>query len=566
MLNKSNCMQEIKDFLSNWFFQKRNKIENGLYNLSNLTQDIKDLCFFVLQKNVIELIANSEFPRSMHKKRNLVKIGGVFLGEKQKYDYKEKKKIVIQSMAISPLNNLEKLEKEFCELSDAGAEIIRVAVTGISDAKNLEELFKKLANTKYSKVPIVMCGQYNVFPIISNTNILNFISKLRINPGNISLNKKDLDNFTKTIEYLNEFNKNLCKTNPGKEKIAIRIGVNWGSLDEKLKLLVMETNACLRAKNPNSFTDVLPLDFSDEMSFSEKDSMFSLDEPRIHSVRQNSGFTNGFEGAEQKINKTIASEFKDKEVFQNENNKREENPIDLEVTALVLSVIFSGLYAELLGFEKNLIVVSCKTSETESAYLAAKFLSILCDYPIHLGITESGSGEEGVILSSTGLAPILREGIGDTIRVSLTQKPFESRTKEVIVCKQILSSLGLFSFKPKITSCPGCGRTDSSYFRILAEEAKQYIDKNLDYWCEKFQTEKIKDTKIAVMGCLVNGPGEMSHAQIGISLPGFRESGACLVYLDGKKHCVLKGENIKEQFFEIIENYFEKKFSKKILI
>jgi (E)-4-hydroxy-3-methylbut-2-enyl-diphosphate synthase len=481
MKKNLNDIEYIKKFLSEWFFKKRNKIHSGFYNQESLINDIKKLCIFILKNQIIKLASDSEFPISMHKKPNIVNISGILVGKEND--------IVIQSMAISPLNQIEKLFQEFKELSTSGAKIIRIAVLGINDANNIEILHQKLLNTEHNKVPIVMCGQYNVFPIISGTNILSYISKLRINPGNISINKDKIDNFGKTIKYLKNFNDHIHITHPGKEKISIRIGVNWGSLDEKLKMLVMDLNGSL---------------------------------PEDEKIK---------------------------------------NPVHLEITALILSVLSSGLYAELLGFEKDLIIVSCKTSETESAYLCAKLLRILCDYPIHLGITEAGSGEDGIILSATGLAPLLREKIGNTIRVSITPRPNESRTKEVLVAKQILSSLGLSSFKPKITSCPGCGRTDSSYFRILAEEAKEFIDQNLKNWCEKFEEEKIKNLKIAVMGCLVNGPGEMGHAHIGISLPGFRENNSCLVYLDGKKHCVLKGDNIKEEFFEIIIKYIENHYS-----
>jgi (E)-4-hydroxy-3-methylbut-2-enyl-diphosphate synthase len=482
---------EIKNFLKTWIDEKRNKISKKLYKFDDLNKDIKDLCFFLIKNKILEKIQNYDFQISDQKKTNSVfvnhiKIGGSFDPILNFQQNLHNRKIVIQSMAISALNNIDELFKEFCELCDAGAEIIRIAVLGIEDAKNMEKLCKKLELTKYKSVPIVMCGQYNVFPVISQTNILQYISKLRINPGNISLNKDNVDNFTNTIKYLIDFNKGK-KNDINKKRIAIRIGVNWGSLDSSLKSLVIDTN-----------------------------SLFDDDQKEIN----------------------------------------------FDVIALVLSVIHSSLYAEMLGFDKDLIVASCKTSEAEKTYLCAKLLSILSDYPIHLGITEAGSGDDGLILSSVGLAPILREGIGDTIRISITPKIFEKRTKEVIIAKQILSSIGLYFFKPKVTSCPGCGRTDSQYFRILAEEIKDYIEKNIDSWVLKYNNEKIRHLKLAVMGCLVNGPGEMSHADIGISLPGFRESGSCLVYLDQEKYCVLKGENIKNEFIEIIEGYIEKKFNK----
>ena len=236
----------------------------------------------------------------------------------------------------------------------------------------------------------------------------------------------------------------------------------------------------------------------------------------------------------------------------------------VERIALVLSAISSGLYAEMLGLDSNLIIISCKTSTVLDSYITYKLIHILCDYPIHLGITEAGQGDDGIILTACGIAPLLLQGIGSTLRVSITPKMNESRTKEVYICKQILQSMGIRQFKPKTTSCPGCGRTDSSFFRELTERVDIFIQENLENWCEKYQNQNVRELKVAVMGCLVNGPGESKHADIGISLPGYRESHSAVVYLDGEKYCVLRAEdeiNITEEFFIIIEHYIEKKYS-----
>jgi len=466
---------DIKSFILNW----HNNIRYDLNNIDfeKLTKIMEDFCFFILDKDVLKLIENFEFPKSLYKKSNLVNIENIKIGG---YEQEKKNNIIIQSMAITGLNRVDKLFDEFCSLADSGSQMIRFAITGISDAKNVEILYNKLQNTKYSSIPMIMCGQYNVFPVISQTNILHYISKLRINPGNISLHSNNIDNFKNTLEYLVKFNQNINNINQSNKKIAIRIGVNWGSLDENFKKMVIDINS--------------------------------------------------------------------KNNFKADSKK-------LEVCALVMSVLFSSLYAEMLGFDKNLIIVSCKSSDPEILYLSSKLIRLFSDYPIHLGLTEAGSGDDGIVISSAALSPILRDGIGETIRVSITPKINESRTKEVFIAKKILSSLGLLFDKPKIISCPGCGRTDSDYFRILAEDSKKFIEENIEKWCLKYQNDKIRSINIAVMGCLVNGLGEMGHANIGISLPGFREQNSCLVYLDGKKHTVLKGENIKNDFFQIIEEY-----------
>ena len=471
-------MSQNYNFLASWFYKTREKIQNGVMNAENFSQNVEEILNVLLSYDLKELVEDQNLSLiNKNIEKRLVNVGGVLLGKNGQ--------CVVQSMAINSLQKIDALHKEFIELADAGSEIIRIACVSENDAAKMRLLKERVHGTKYDKIPIVMCGQYNVAPIIKNTDILNHIAKLRINPGNITLNAKNDDNFIETIKHLVTFNSQLID----RPKICVRIGVNWGSLDQKLKTIVMDLNNKL--PNPHSSNHV-------------------------------------------------------------------------ERIALVLSAISSGLYAEMLGLDSNLIIISCKTSTVLDSYITYKLIHILCDYPIHLGITEAGQGDDGIILTACGIAPLLLQGIGSTLRVSITPKMNESRTKEVYICKQILQSMGIRQFKPKTTSCPGCGRTDSSFFRELTERVDIFIQENLENWCEKYQNQNVRELKVAVMGCLVNGPGESKHADIGISLPGYRESHSAVVYLDGEKYCVLRAEdeiNITEEFFIIIEHYIEKKYS-----
>jgi (E)-4-hydroxy-3-methylbut-2-enyl-diphosphate synthase len=470
-------MNQNYNFLASWFYKTRERIQNGLINQENFSQNVEEILNVLLLCDLRELVDDQNFSKiNKNISKQLVNIGGVLIGGSEK--------CVVQSMAISSLQKIDALHKEFIELVDAGSEIVRIACVSENDALKMSLLKERLHGTKYDKIPIVMCGQYNIAPIIKNTDILNHISKVRINPGNITLHSKNDDNFVEAIKHLVNFNSKLIN----RPKICIRIGVNWGSLDEKLKTIAMDLNNKLMNPNPSNH---------------------------------------------------------------------------IERIALVLSAISSGLYAEMLGLQSNLIAISCKTSTVSDSYITYKLLDILCDYPIHLGITEAGQGDDGVILTACGIAPLLLQGIGSTLRVSITPKMNESRTKEVYVCKQILQSVGIRQFKPKTTSCPGCGRTDSNFFRELTEKVDVFIQENLEVWCEKYNNQDIRGLKVAVMGCLVNGPGESKHSDIGISLPGYRESHSAVIYIDGRKYCVLKSEDeidITKEFFGIIEKYIEKKF------
>ena len=473
----------------------RMRIADGSVNQDNFHECVEPVLHLLLATDLRQLVDNQEFTRiNSGVLKRLVNVGGVLVGGNEP--------CVVQSMALGSLQieNIDKLCKEFIELADAGSQIIRIACISQSDAANMRLLKEKLFEqdfrdgTQYGKIPVVMCGQYNVAPIIKETDILRHIAKLRINPGNIAIHSKDYDNFKETISHLVEHNKGM----PDGKKICVRIGVNWGSLDEKLKTLVMDINS-------------------------------RLAEPR--------------------------------------------NSAHVERVALVISAISSGLYAELLGLSADLIVISCKTSTVVDTYVVTKLLHHLCDYPIHLGVTEAGQGDDGVVLTACGIAPLLLQGIGSTLRVSLTPRMNESRTKEVIICRQILQSVGVRQFRPKTTSCPGCGRTDSTFFRRLAEQADEFIQSNLEEWCRIYKNEKIRGLKVAVMGCLVNGEGESKHADIGISLPGFRESNVAIVYLDRAKHCVLRADNLGEdgsdiaiKFFEIIEKYVAKRFCEDVKV
>ena len=467
--------------IKNWFYDTKKLIDSNIISKKDdLVSHIRALIENLLEQDVIGRILNNLYDRSYILPRQVISVGGVKMGDGIAP--------VIQTMTMTSLKNLDTIHNEFKDLVDAGAEIVRFAVLSKEDALMLypfKERLKNEKNQKYNKIPLVMCGQYNVAPIIKETNILNYISKVRINPGNIERASKGDDNFAQIIKYLIEHNKGLQKD----QRICVRIGVNWGSLDEKLKMLAMNINSKLTEQRDSG--DVLQI-------------------------------------------------------------------------ALVASCVLSGLYAYMLGLEDDLIVVSCKTSDVKTTYIIYKLLAMICDYNIHLGLTEAGGGDDGIVMTSAALSPLLLQNIGNTIRVSITPKMHETRTKEVKVCKQILQAVGARDFAPRVISCPGCGRTDSAYFRELAQETDAFIKDNIEQWSHLYGSSKgLRQMKVAVMGCIVNGPGESKHANIGISLPGFGESYAVVVYLDGQKFKVLRGDNIRDEFFEIIEDYVKNNYAEK---
>ena len=402
---------------------------------------------------------------------NTVQIGSIKMGK----DYP----IVIQSMTNTDTSDIKATVAQILELYNAGSEIVRITVNDEAAAKAVPEIVKKIKGSIAIQNSPTRGSEKNIPAIVGdfhfNGNILlkkypecaKSLDKYRINPGNASD-----ENFREMIEIAIANDK------------VVRIGVNGGSLDQKILDRLMEENS----------------------------------------------------------NKT--SELSADEVF---------------IKAMVESVLSSARLAESYGLPKNKIVISGKVSEVNQMISVYEKLDKKSDYVLHLGLTEAGGGDYGIISSSIALGTLLQKGIGNTIRVSLTPTPETSRSKEVEVCKIILQSLGLKNFRPKVTSCPGCGRTTSTFFQKLAQNVNKKIDENIEDWLLKYPG--VEDLKIAVMGCIVNGPGEAKYADIAIALPGKMEKPTSPVYINGKLFKNLKGDDIEEEFLEILERYIERRFA-----
>ncbi len=400
----------------------------------------------------------------LHKRRQTptVKIGQVSLGN----DFP----VVIQSMTDTPTANIEKTLAQTIELIEAGSELVRWTVNDDDAARAASEIIKILRAKGY-QTPIIGDFHFNGHTLLTkHPECAKALSKYRINPGNVGKGERHDENFSSIIKIAVEHNK------------PVRIGVNWGSLDQELLTKLMDENA--KQKEPKDFKEV-----------------------------------------------TYA--------------------------AMIQSAITSAELAQKLGLPKNKIILSVKMSILQDMVSVYSRLAKQCDYVLHLGLTEAGGDVQGIASSSGALAILLQQGIGDTIRVSLTPQPGIPRSREVEVCKNILQSLGLRYFKPSVTSCPGCGRTSSHYFQFLAQDINTHIERKMPIWKKQFPG--VEKLKIAVMGCVVNGPGESRHADIGISLPGTSEKPIAPVYVDGKEFTTLKGERIKEEFIKILEEYITKK-------
>ena len=403
-----------------------------------------------------------------YKRRNSipVKIGNISIGGTNP--------IVVQSMTNTDTADINGTSKQIIELANAGSEIVRVTVDRDDSAKAISYIKEQLLKANCN-VPIVGDFHYighsllNKFP-----DCAKILDKYRINPGNVGFKEKKDIQFSSMIEVAVKNNK------------PVRIGVNWGSLDQDLLSNLMDENSKLKK----------PLD------------------------------------AESVTKK-----------------------------ALIVSALASAKRAEELGLKKEQIIISCKVSELHTLVEVYDELGKKCKYSLHLGLTEAGMGIKGIVSSTAALSLILSKGIGDTIRISLTPKPEGDRREEVYVAQEILQNLGIRSFAPKVTACPGCGRTTSKVFQELAEKIQIYVRDQMPTWKKKYNG--IESLKLAVMGCIVNGPGESKNADLGISLPGTGESPTMPVFIDGKKTHTLKGENITEDFKKIIHNYIEKKYKKK---
>ncbi|MCR4338230.1 MAG: flavodoxin-dependent (E)-4-hydroxy-3-methylbut-2-enyl-diphosphate synthase [Candidatus Omnitrophica bacterium] len=396
------------------------------------------------------------------RKTPTVQIGSVSVGS----DYP----VVVQSMTDTPTADIEKTLAQTLELIEAGSEMVRWTVNDDDAARAVPEIIKHLRERGY-QTPIIGDFHFNGHTLLSkHKDCAAALAKYRINPGNVGRAERHDENFSAIIKVAIEHNK------------PVRIGVNWGSLDQELLTNLMDENA-------------------------------KLAEPR--------------------------------------------DAKEVTYEAMIQSALRSAELAQKLGMKKNKIILSVKMSILQDMVTVYSQLARRCDYALHLGLTEAGAEIQGISSSSAALAILLQQGIGDTIRVSLTPQPDIPRSREIEVCKNILQAMGLRYFKPSVTSCPGCGRTSSNYFQILARDINDHITRMMPIW--KKQYPGVERLKIAVMGCVVNGPGESRHADIGISLPGASEKPVAPIYIDGKELKTLKGDHIREEFIIILENYISQK-------
>jgi (E)-4-hydroxy-3-methylbut-2-enyl-diphosphate synthase len=392
-----------------------------------------------------------------------VNIGGIMMGSDHP--------IVVQSMTNTDTADAVKTASQVIELAAAGSEIVRITVNNKEAAEKVPEIKQRIEDAGYP-VPLVGDFHYNGHILLREyPETARALAKYRINPGNVGVGKKHDDNFRTMIEVAKEFDR------------PVRIGVNWGSLDQAMVIRMMDDNT----KNGGILT------------------------------------------AEA-----------------------------IMINAMLESAISSAEMAENYGLGKDKIIISTKISNAPMLWNVYRRLSAACDYALHLGLTEAGMATKGIAASSVALAPLLADGIGDTIRVSLTPEPGASRKLEVEVAKQILQAVGARFFSPQVTACPGCGRTTSSLFQVLAQDIQASLDNSMATW--KKTHPGVENMTVAVMGCVVNGPGESKHANIGISLPGTGEEPKAPVYRDGALVTTLKGAHIAEEFMGMVAEYVENRY------
>lgn len=364
--------------------------------------------------------------------------------------------------------------RQTLELAQAGSELVRVTVNTPEAAAAVPVIRSRLDDAD-CHVPLIGDFHYNGHRLLSEfPDCAVALAKYRINPGNVGFGKKKDAQFSTIIEKAIEYER------------PVRIGVNWGSLDQSLLTMLMNENAA--SSSPREADEVV-----------------------------------------------------------NE--------------ALVVSALQSAEQAEAIGLPRNRIILSCKVSSVQALIAVYRDLANRCDYPLHLGLTEAGMGSRGIVASSAALAVLLQEGIGDTIRISLTPRPNEPRAVEVQVAQELLQTMGLRAFSPMVTACPGCGRTTSTYFQELTEDIESFVREAMPGWRERF--DGVENLSLAVMGCVVNGPGESKHANIGISLPGSGEKPVAPVYEDGRKTVTLKGDNIAGEFKGLVADYIRSHYSEK---
>ncbi len=403
------------------------------------------------------------------KKTVEVKVGGVGIGGENP--------IRVQSMTNTDTADPIATANQVMDLAKAGSELVRVTVNTKEAAQAVPEMIKRARDKGYF-LPIIGDFHYNGHILLSEyPETARLLDKYRINPGNVGTGKRRDENFLKIIELAVHYDK------------AVRIGVNWGSLDQELLTHLMDENA--RKAKPKDAREVT-------------------------------------------------------------------------LEAMVESALRSAELAETHGLSHNRITLSAKLSGVQNLIDVYRELSRRGDYPLHLGLTEAGMGAKGIVASAAALAVLLQEGIGDTIRISLTPAPGGDRAEEVRVGQQILQSLEIRSFNPQVSACPGCGRTTSTFFQEMAHEIQEYLKTQMPIW--KNEYHGIEEMKVAVMGCVVNGPGESKHAHIGISLPGTGEEPKAPVFMDGKLYTTLKGNTIVQEFIKILNDYVNSHYGKKEVV
>ena len=379
--------------------------------------------------------------------------------------------IVVQSMTNTDTADIDSTVKQISALANAGSEIVRITVNN-KDAAQAVPLIRDHLIRNGVDVPLVGDFHFNGNRLLKKyTACAQSLDKYRINPGNVGRGNLHDKQFSEIIEIACRYDK------------PVRIGVNWGSLDQDLLAKKLDENSLLQ--KPKTLQEVM------------------------HDT-------------------------------------------------LIASALESAALAEQIGIAHNKIILSCKLSEVQALISVYQDLAKQCDYALHLGLTEAGMGAKGIVASTAALSVLLQDGIGDTIRISLTPEPGGDRTQEVLVAQHVLQTMGLRSFMPQVTSCPGCGRTTSEYFQHLAAEIQGYLREQMPSWKKQYQG--VEDMNVAVMGCVVNGPGESKYANIGISLPGTGEEPVAPVYVDGNKFTTLKGNDIAQQFQNIVQEYVESRY------
>ncbi|MCF6282138.1 MAG: flavodoxin-dependent (E)-4-hydroxy-3-methylbut-2-enyl-diphosphate synthase [Candidatus Polarisedimenticolaceae bacterium] len=397
-------------------------------------------------------------------KTKAVRVGGVVVGGEAP--------IVVQSMTNTDTADVQATVKQTIELAQAGSELVRITVNTIEAAEAVPKIRDAL-DRQNCAVPLVGDFHFNGHKLLSSVPACAMaLEKYRINPGNVGKAGSADSPFAAMIDIACRYDK------------AVRIGVNWGSMDQALVQQMMDQNA-------------------------------KLPEP-------------------------LSSDRLIQEI-------------------LVVSAIDNAKRAEALGLSAERIVLSCKMSGVQDLIGVYRLLARRCDYALHLGLTEAGMGSKGIVASTAALAVLLQEGIGDTIRISLTPEPGGARTKEVVVAQEILQSMGLRAFTPMVIACPGCGRTSSDYFQQLAQDIQRYLHDQMPSWRDQYPG--VEEMNVAVMGCVVNGPGESKHANIGISLPGTGEQPVAPVYVDGERVVTLKGETIATEFQQIVDDYVKRHYA-----